>query len=803
MPSNTVIGKTAIAAPTDLTATGAASATGQVELRWSAPSGTLIGFQYRQSTDDGSTWSPDWTDISGSDGTTTSHRVTGLDDGATYTFEVRAVGGIVDSLIYGLEAQVLGTPGGVPSTPTGLSVDTVVDDSGTDEKEHQTQLALSWTAGAVMTGVTVSDYAYRQRADGDANWGGWTSTGRATAASATNPYTVMGLLPNTTYEFQVRAMAGTLASNPTDADSHKTAAAPAAEQTPPAAPTGLTASAGDRQVTLSWTRPNDPTINGYVYTQRPGDQTEYRISVDPSDARGLTSHTVTGLENGIEYTFTLKAENVYDKKSDPSNTATATPSEQLPTDERVKRIERVTETVVPEVTRAMTASTLGAVTGRIEAVASGAVPTGVVNLGGSSSLYHALRSNGQALEDGTLDLARVLGGSSFALSLNAAEGGKAGGAGDIGVWGSGDYRNLSGGDASAVEWDGDLWSAHLGADARLRENLLAGLSVSFSQGSFDYTDRTTGTAAGGALESRMTSLNPYVSWSAREGLNLWATLGYGWGEIEIDDDAAAPVSSDLTQWSGALGASGTLLTSDDWIEGGTTRLKLKGEGSLARVDVEGNGAEINELTVDARRLRLSLEGSHAHKLAAGGTLTPAVELGLRHDGGDGETGTGVELGGSLRYHDPASGLTVEGHGRTLLANGGNYEEWGIGGLIRLDPGADKRGMSLSLVPAMGETQSGVQRLWNDGVTDRAANDNEAQARLQAELGYGFGVLGGQGLLTPYSGLSLADEGARRYSLGSRLEIGPSLNLSFEGERRETTGDAAADHGVMLRGQLKF
>ena len=162
----------------------------------------------------------------------------------------------------------------------------------------------------------------------------------------------------------------------------------------------------------------------------------------------------------------------------------------------------------------------------------------------------------------------------------------------------------------------------------------------------------------------------------------------------------------------------------------------------------------------------------------------------------------------MRYHDPASGLTVEGRGRTLLAHGGNYEEWGIGGLIRIDPGAEGRGMSLSLVPAWGETQSGAQRLWNDGMTDRtAANDNGEstvpQGRLQAELGYGFGVFGGQGLLSPYGGLSLAGEGARRYSLGSRLEIGSSLNLSLEGERREADNDDAADHAVMLRGQLRF
>ena len=470
---------------------------------------------------------------------------------------------------------------------------------------------------------------------------------------------------------------------------------------------------------------------------------------------------------------------------------------------RVNRPGGVTDTVLPQVTRAVAASTLAAVTGRIEAVASGNVPAATASIAGQSTLYHVLKSNQQALEDGTLDLTRVLGGSSFALSLNAAEGGKVGGVGDIGIWGRGDYRSLSGGDSSAVEWDGDLWSAHLGADTRLRENLLAGLSGSISRGSFDYTDGSTGAAASGTLKNRMTSVNPYASWSVNEGFSLWGTVGYGWGELEIDDDAGIPELSDLTQWSAALGASGTLLSSDDLIKGGTTRLKLKGEGSLTRVDVEGNGADINELTVDASTVRLGLEGSHAHKLASGGTLTPAVELGLRHDGGDGETGAGVELGGSLRYHDPASGLTVEGHSRTLLVHGGNYEEWGIGGLVRLDLGAARRGLSLSLQPAWGETQSGVQRLWQDGVTGRPANDNQAQGRLEGQLGYGFGVFGGRGVLTPYGGLSLAGEGARRYTLGGRLDVAPSLNLSVEARRREAANDDAPDHGVILRGQRRF
>ena len=45
----------------------------------------------------------------------------------------------------------------------------------------------------------------------------------------------------------------------------------------------------------------------------------------------------------------------------------------------------------------------------------------------------------------------------------------------------------------------------------------------------------------------------------------------------------------------------------------------------------------------------------------------ATQRGLRHDGGDAETGTGVGLGGRVSYTDPDPGLSLEAKGRALVA----------------------------------------------------------------------------------------------------------------------------------------
>ncbi|TGG92659.1 MAG: hypothetical protein ERJ67_05490 [Aphanocapsa feldmannii 277cV] len=235
-------------------------------------------------------------------------------------------------------------------------------------------------------------------------------------------------------------------------------------------------------------------------------------------------------------------------------------------------------------------------------------------------------------------------------------------------------------------------------------------------------------------------------------------------------------------------------------------LKLKGESSLAQVEMEGND-RIEPLTSDVQRLRLSVEGSHERSLSRGARLTPSLELGMRHDAGDGISGIGVELGGALRYVYPTTGLTLEGHSRVLVAHEADLKDWGIGGLIRIDPGTYKKGLSVSVAPEYGNTSSSVSQLWDQdvlawGENDQAANDSWPQGRLDAELGYGLPALGGDGLLTPYVGLSLSSEDKQNYRLGGRLDIADSLSLNLEGQRLESA-TAPPDHGVTLKMQVRW
>ena len=457
--------------------------------------------------------------------------------------------------------------------------------------------------------------------------------------------------------------------------------------------------------------------------------------------------------------------------------------------------------VLPQIMRSVTASTVDAVSSRIERAASATAPATAFSLGGASTLSDALQANGQALVDGGIDLDRLLANSSFTLPLNMADNSGSGGEGSplgqFTFWGSGDYRSISGGSPQSVDYDGSVTSANLGIDTKLSADLLAGVALSWSRGTVDYK----ASGASGDLTTRLLSVNPYVGWQMPSGMNLWSTAGYGFGKVEIDDKAAAAQESDLNQRMFAAGLKGTLVSSDRLIPGGATNLNVKGEVAFTWADVEGGGS-IDDMALQVGRQRFVLEGAHVRKLDSGATFTSSLELGVRNDTGDGETGTGAEMGGALRYQDAASRLTVEGRVRTLLSHSGDTAETGVSALVRIAPNASGHGLALAVKPSWGRTASGVQQLWESGIRAGTAGGSN-QARLNAEVGYGFDAPRGLGVVTPYTGLGLGGNGSQSWRMGARWQVAGDKSVSLEGARREAANHDGPEHGLMLRGALRW
>ena len=396
----------------------------------------------------------------------------------------------------------------------------------------------------------------------------------------------------------------------------------------------------------------------------------------------------------------------------------------------------------------------------------------------------------------SLTVNEFLARSSFHVSSEEEEGWR------LSFWGRGAFSRFDGFDGGHT-LDGDVTTSTFGVD-NAGDRWLSGVALSRSEGEGTFSQDDFE----GEFASSLTGLYPYLRYGVSERLSIWGMMGYGAGTLTFTADDVASIETDIDMTMGAVGLRGELLSPADEKD---FALTFKADALFMRTasdvvpGLKAAEAEVN-------RLRLGIEGSWEFVSEDGQWLSPRIEAGLRHDGGDAETGLGVEIGAGLRYAHPEQYLTMELNARSLLTHDAvGLAEWGVSGSLRYDPRPPSElGPSFTLSPSWGAwTSGGVDALWKRAdIAALAANDEAAPAgRIDAELAYGFATLDGLAIGTPLTGVSLS-ESMRAFRLGYRISLvhreDLDFNLSFEGTRRENTrGDEPPEYGCLLRFSIRW
>ena len=402
----------------------------------------------------------------------------------------------------------------------------------------------------------------------------------------------------------------------------------------------------------------------------------------------------------------------------------------------------------------------------------------------------------------------LLSGTSFAVTAEAGLNEH------VSLWGRGAVSRFDGREGD-LTLDGEVSSAMVGVDWA-RENWTAGLIVSRSAGDGGYVGHSKG-----RVEAMLTGLYPWGRLALSERVDAWGAAGYGTGELSVTpkkpgtDEDGATVRTDLHFRMAAAGLRGNLL------DGGRDGLTLTGKTDALIVQTASDaargpdGGNLAAARASVTRLRLGLEGSRPVSLSSGASLTPSVEIGVRHDGGDAETGFGIDFGGGIAWSDPKNGLSAELRGRGLLTHEARgFRERGFSGSLAWDPTpSSQSGPKLTLTQTVGASASGgADALLARGTLAGLGASSGPEAsdtadllsrRLDIKFGYGFAAGGGRFASIPEIGFGLSDTG-RDFSLGWRLAGdrsggGGAFQLSAEARRYETDGgNRPPEHGIGVR-----
>ncbi len=255
---------------------------------------------------------------------------------------------------------------------------------------------------------------------------------------------------------------------------------------------------------------------------------------------------------------------------------------------------------------------------------------------------------------------------------------------------------------------------------------------------------------------------------------------------------------------GAVGLDGLL------IDGGAEGLSLTTTIDLLsqRTTTEQVDA-LSSSEGSVSRLRVGLEAGRPFPLANGAALLPSLEVGMRQDSGDGETGFGLEVGAALAWNDPQRGIRGELKGHTLVTHiAEEFREQGLALSFAWDPSPTNRGPSLALGHAMRATASGMDALLNPTVLE-GLDDASNSHQFKAEFAYGFPAHNNRLTMTPSLAVALAPTGrsyGMAWSLAPYSQQGRTepWEIALEGKREESnSATSPVDHSLGLRFSLPF
>ena len=247
----------------------------------------------------------------------------------------------------------------------------------------------------------------------------------------------------------------------------------------------------------------------------------------------------------------------------------------------------------------------------------------------------------------------LLTGSAFALTRESR-------GGILSFWSRGARTHFAGREGT-LGLGGDVRTTMLGADYA-RGPMVAGLSLSHSRGLGEYAG-----AASGRVLSSVTGLYPWLSYRATDRITVWGVGGLGGGGLLLTPQGGPALESGLSMKMAAAGTRGEL------VAGGARGFALAFKADALWVGtsidgVDGPAGRLKATDAAVTRFRTGLDGSRAYTVAGRLSLRPSVEAGLRHDGGDAETGAGMDIGAGLVVSDSSTGLSLDVRVRTLVVH---------------------------------------------------------------------------------------------------------------------------------------
>ena len=460
-----------------------------------------------------------------------------------------------------------------------------------------------------------------------------------------------------------------------------------------------------------------------------------------------------------------------------NSTAEITITDHLDRERRRNELETANREVLSELYHNIGVTSWSNLSNQIELAFADKNEASVI-LGGQNTINEFLTANAKALDDETWSLQSILGNSSFTFNLNPDNQGNKLGT----IWGLGKQQTFSQNEKNSTNsWNADLFTAQFGSDLQLRDNGIAGLSISVSDSSIDFGNEETSAIQ---YDIQNNYIQSYFGWQfPNQNSTVRAAVGYGIGEIILEQASYNPLYLNSNTYSVAVSGD-ILLYSSPMLSGRLTNsVSIIGDSFFAQTHISEIKNFLNDQHYDTSWTRLGIEATNQFDLRQGKSFQIKSSLNGRSNIEDKESQLGLVSQSGITYSDHL-GLSVTGIGQYLWNHDQQtVDNIGVRGTFNYDSNQDNLGTLISLAPSWNfNHQTSFNGLVEPQLTKHNVYElvqNDTETSLHSEVGYGIEIVKDWSTFTPYSGLELYNSGNQSYRFGSKLKVGNNSSLVIE------------------------
>ena len=484
----------------------------------------------------------------------------------------------------------------------------------------------------------------------------------------------------------------------------------------------------------------------------------------------------------------------------PSDSATITVSDAEDRNALHQQIDLANREVLPVQLRSIATNSMNVVTNRFELLGSN-LKTSTIQLNGRDSIPDMLTNTGDSINQESFNLNYLLQDSNFNYELVSSDESF----GSISVWGLSKSGELSpDSNAEYQDWDGEALYGQLGFDTRLQNGVVGGLATTLKQTRLELESNVDNTLN---YETNMTGLLPYLGWNSQDqadSLQLYAEFGQG--EIAVNQGEHRYDTFDTNYAVYGVSSIKNLYSSASNSQFGESKLNFVSEAWQASQLIESGNKYVKNSELDVGAFRVAVEGAHQIQIAKRTLVNPQLAIGFRADDFDQNRNFGLDSIGSINLQ--SSSINVATSGQYLIPAQNEVpgkNKWFLTSYLKYDSENNDKGLLFEISRSWGDS-SDVQnnQFWSNNLTHLGETEypNRSENGFYTETGFGFEVLDGIGILTPFGNIELNDGPNDKFSIGSRFSTLTNLNLELVGTRRSDNQNGL-DQRIELKSHIQW